>query len=478
MNLGQVNLGRAHASLTLALILLLAASPSAQEKQITIYAQLTNYSLPVMETGGHDYVGLLELLEPLGNASSKLSGKKWKLRFNNIDSEFSAGKTGFKVGRQKFDLPAPFILVNDRGLVPVDSLYRVLPPYLGMPMEFHQNSRRLFLGVIPTQFQAELKKGNPPRLVLNFSAPVSPSIATEPGKLTMVFQRDPLIASGNESLSFGDKTITGAAYTESNGTAQLTITSSAPLLATFSNGGATVTLTPPVQAAQATPPAAPAMPPVATPSAPAVQKPVVPKPAGPSPGRFVVVIDASHGGDERGAALSDTLAEKDVTLAIARRLHHELEARGISAVMARDSDVVVGMDQRAQVANTARASVFVSIHAGTVGNGLRVYTAMLSPGDRKPFLPWQTAQSSYLDASRAVAADILIEAGKHQVLATEQPAVVRPLNSVAGAAVAVEVMPPETEVEGLTLSAYQQLVADIIASAVVASRTPAPGATP
>src|SRR5579871_1911672 len=80
--------------LTLLLVLALAPSPSAQEKQITIYAQLTNYSLPVMESGGHDYVGLLELLEPLGNASSRLGGKKWKLRFNNIDSEFNAGKTG------------------------------------------------------------------------------------------------------------------------------------------------------------------------------------------------------------------------------------------------------------------------------------------------------------------------------------------------------------------------------------------------
>lgn len=77
----------------LALALLLSASaPSVEEKRITIYSTAANYSLPVLGREGHDYVGLLEILEPLGSVSARVDGGRWKLRYDNVEGEFMPGK--------------------------------------------------------------------------------------------------------------------------------------------------------------------------------------------------------------------------------------------------------------------------------------------------------------------------------------------------------------------------------------------------
>src|SRR6202034_1839245 len=93
--------------------------------------------------------------------------------------------------------------------------------------------------------------------------------------------------------------------------------------------------------------------------------------------RYFAVVDASHGGNDRGEALSATLAEKDVTVAFARHLRQELENRGISTLVLRDSDATVSVDDRAFYANTTHAAVYVALHAASNGHGVRLYTALL-----------------------------------------------------------------------------------------------------
>ncbi len=58
-------------ALLLAVVTLLPAAPSADEKQLSVYSPVATYTLPVLERSGHEYVGLLELLEPLGRVSSE-----------------------------------------------------------------------------------------------------------------------------------------------------------------------------------------------------------------------------------------------------------------------------------------------------------------------------------------------------------------------------------------------------------------------
>ncbi|HST10979.1 MAG TPA: hypothetical protein VLL05_11430, partial [Terriglobales bacterium] len=208
-----------------ALVLIAAILPlhSADEKHIMIYAPGTNFSLAVSDRDGREYVGLLEAIEPLGNVSSRIEGTRWKLRYNDGDSEFVVGKNRAKVRGKDIDIPGNFLLENSRGLVPMVSLGTLLPRILNTAVSFNPVSRRLFVGNVATHFTAQLSRTTPPRLVMNFTAPVNPTIATEPGRLRMSFTREPLVAPGTPMLTFDDKAIPSATYVENNGVAEVTV---------------------------------------------------------------------------------------------------------------------------------------------------------------------------------------------------------------------------------------------------------------
>lgn len=81
----------------------------------------------------------------------------------------------------------------------------------------------------------------------------------------------------------------------------------------------------------------------------------------------IVAIDAGHGGEDPGAIGQRKTQEKDVTLAIARKLHDMLNNRpGISAVLIRDSDEYIALRERILRAREQHADLFVSIHADAV----------------------------------------------------------------------------------------------------------------
>jgi N-acetylmuramoyl-L-alanine amidase len=82
-------------------------------------------------------------------------------------------------------------------------------------------------------------------------------------------------------------------------------------------------------------------------------------------GRDVVVaIDAGHGGEDPGALGRAGAREKDVVLAIARKLRDEIDGQpGMRAVLVRDGDYFVPHRRRMEIAHQARADFFISIHA-------------------------------------------------------------------------------------------------------------------
>ena len=84
-----------------------------------------------------------------------------------------------------------------------------------------------------------------------------------------------------------------------------------------------------------------------------------------SRGRDVVIaVDAGHGGDDPGASGRNGVREKDVVLAIARRLAAEIDAQpGMRAVLTRKGDYFVTLRKRMELAHDASADFFVSIHA-------------------------------------------------------------------------------------------------------------------
>ena len=479
--------GAAGAGILLFLAVVLA-SGAAPEKHLSVYSTAANYSLPIVQRQGHEYIGLLELLDPLGTVSAKVDPPRWHIHYNNILGEFTVGKTHARVQGRDSDLSGKFLMENGRGLVPLAGLGSLLPRFLGGPATLHQESGRLFIGNIATHFTASVSPDDPSHLVLHFTGPVNPSVAAEPGKLRMTFSHEPVTAPASPTLTFGSKTIPEATYSENNGMAQITVTTTVPLLASFSPDGRTITLAPPKSQAAAprasapgttepgvtpTGPTATATPTPATPESSPVTQPSAARPPNSGARRYFVVVDASHGGNDRGEALSTTLAEKDLTVAFARRLRQELENRGIPTLVLRDSDANVSLDDRAYYANTTHAAIYVALHAASNGHGVRLYTALLpyaGPDDRGPFRSWATAQSSSMALSQAAAASVAGELKRQQVAVRTLTAPLRPLNNIIAAAIAVEVAPTASDVLQLTSPDYQQLVAGAVANGIFAIR--------
>lgn len=87
----------------------------------------------------------------------------------------------------------------------------------------------------------------------------------------------------------------------------------------------------------------------------------------------VIVIDAGHGGNDSGTRSADkTLDEKKFTLDVARRLQRLLAGGDWRVVMTRTDDRYIALPERAELANAAKADLFISIHFNAVANNAAV----------------------------------------------------------------------------------------------------------
>jgi N-acetylmuramoyl-L-alanine amidase len=89
-----------------------------------------------------------------------------------------------------------------------------------------------------------------------------------------------------------------------------------------------------------------------------------PPPGKPAPRRITVAIDPGHGGEDPGAIGPRGTYEKDVVLAISRKLKSMLDAQpNMRAMLTRDADYFVPLAQRVQKARRVQADLFISVHA-------------------------------------------------------------------------------------------------------------------
>src|SRR4051812_17477298 len=90
-----------------------------------------------------------------------------------------------------------------------------------------------------------------------------------------------------------------------------------------------------------------------------------------------IVLDAGHGGFDRGGVPYQRIGEKQLTLDVAQRLRRVLQASGYRVVMTRDSDVFIPLGQRTAIANSNRNATFVSVHFDSAprsgANGIETY---------------------------------------------------------------------------------------------------------
>jgi N-acetylmuramoyl-L-alanine amidase len=262
---------------------------------------------------------------------------------------------------------------------------------------------------------------------------------------------------------------------------------------------------PPPSTAAPTQPTAPGQP---GPLAPGQPGPALPAPGQPTPGIGptieTVVIDPGHGGEVDiegvrgpGAKGPGGTLEKHLTLTVARLLKSALEARlGVRALLTREDDRTVYLDERAAFANNNKADLFISLHLNASVSpkptGAEVFFLSLdgySPearrvaqmegavvqtstgGDRQvEMMLWEMAQLQHLEQS-AIVAGLVEETLRTRVKMTPRAIQQAPFRVLVGAnmpAVLVElgfISNPEEE-KLLGAHAYQSRLVDAIVDAV------------
>lgn len=205
--------------------------------------------------------------------------------------------------------------------------------------------------------------------------------------------------------------------------------------------------------------------------------PTTPKLSATGLNRTVVVLDPAHGGTDSGSRIGENSLEKNVTLALALRLRSLLTARGFTVVLTRDSDAAtegntaatpLTLDDRAGIANHARAAACILLHATGRGNGLHLYTSELQPAvGEAAQLPWLTAQAAWVPASESMERSVSTALGRSHIALVSSAASVRPVDSLTCPAMVIELAPENGEARTVEDAGYQERIAAAIAGALV-----------
>lgn len=110
---------------------------------------------------------------------------------------------------------------------------------------------------------------------------------------------------------------------------------------------------------------------------------------------IVIALDAGHGGSEFGAIGGCGDKEKDINLAITKKLQHELDKRGAKVIMTREDDVNLSLVDRVKFAREKNAALLISVHANAL------------PDEADPIKTKGTSVYYYHNQAKALAQSIL-----------------------------------------------------------------------
>lgn len=345
-----------------ALTAVLAFAPAVQPQGAPPYTLLTRegrHSLAVRTMGGQEMVALDDLakLFDLAVREDALAGGL-TISTKTQTIALTPGQGLASVGGRLVSLPAPPVREGRSWYVPLDFVPRALAPALGTRLEVRRPSRLIVSGDVrvPRVAVRVEPQGTAARVTIEVSPATPHTVAQENGRVIVRFDAEAMDATlpASPAPELVQQIVAldrGVGIALAPGPRFSGYKAST---ADGDRGSGRITIDvagPPVEAA----PAAEARP---APADPPVVLPV------PDAGLRTIVIDAGHGGEEQGARGAQGLSEKDVTLAVARRLKGIVEARlGARVLLTRDADRTVGLDERAAVANNNKADLFISLHA-------------------------------------------------------------------------------------------------------------------
>jgi N-acetylmuramoyl-L-alanine amidase len=463
---------------------------------LTLIAREGRRQLPVAVINNQDYVAVDDLNQAFGSTAREVAGGL-TLAVRNRAIVVTADQSVVSVSGRLVSLNQPPVRRDGKWFVPFDFLPRAMGAALDTRLDLRRTPRLLIVGDLRVpRVVARVEAGSLNASVTFESTPATAArVAAEPGRLTVHFEADALELvlpslppqQYLNSLAAGDTAASVRIGTGSRFGAYRVATSqpdaaSSRISVELLPGGSTDPLNPPPLPVPNPPPAAAVNPLPAT-------------------GLRTIVIDPGHGGEALGTQGARGTLEKDVTLAVSRKLKTLIESRlGLRVFLTRDDDRTLELDDRSAFANSQKADVFLSIHANAAVRpsmkGAEVYylnveradaearkraddaqaaLPMLGGGSRTiDFILWETAQVRHLEQSAALAG--LIEGALASRVEMSQRAVQQaPFRVLVGAnmpSVLVEMgylSNPEQEAQ-MAGAAFQDAIAEALFEALVKFR--------
>jgi N-acetylmuramoyl-L-alanine amidase len=359
-------------------VLLVGVRPAGQTAgaSLTLLSREARRVIPVAAIGDQEFVALDDLAATLQLTVREERGAL-TVSYRGRTIVLTPDQALASVAGRLVSLPAPATRAGGRWVVPLEFVDRALAPIYDTRLELRRASRLVVIGDlrVPRVTIRTEASANATRLTIDATPPAASSIAQEPGRLLIRFDADALDVAisgfqpqGPVGIVQAIRTIDAvsiavdvgprfASYRASTQTTPQTTRVVLDVLAT-----ATETSAPPSS-----------MPPPALPA----DLPVFGQPVS---SLRTIALDPGHGGDDVGARGADGAVEKDLTLAVARRLKTMIEGRlGVRVLLTRDDDRNLPLDARTAVANNSKADVFISLHANAsmrpAANGASVYVA-------------------------------------------------------------------------------------------------------
>ncbi len=395
---------------------------------LTVLSRDARRAIPITSVDGQEMVAVDDLAATF-QVTSREEGGALTVSYKGRTIVLSADQTMVSVAGRVISLAAAPRRMGNRWMVPVDFINRALGGIYDARLDVRLASRLVVVGDlrVPRVSMRAEAVGDAARVTIDIAPRANTAVAQDGSqRLTVRFDADALDVA----------TPSGAVPGAVLGFRGLDATSIAidlgPRVASFRQAtqavGASSSLV-----IDLLPPADAPAPPVVTRAEPATPSGPAPPPPPRTQGTGVrtIVIDAGHGGDDAGARGADGTLEKDLTLAVARKLKSTIEARlGLRVVMTRDDDRLLAVSDRTALANNTKADIFISLHASAAFRrevaGAAVFVASFEDGaidpsvlvpERLPaigggfrdieLVPWNLAQIRYKGQSEVFAATVV-----------------------------------------------------------------------
>jgi N-acetylmuramoyl-L-alanine amidase len=482
----------------------------AQTGPITVLSREGRRTLPTVDAQGQQMVGLDDLaslfqLQVRDDPAARAITATYKTQTIVLTPD----QTLVSASGRLVSLPAPVTRRGSRWLVPVEFISRALAPIYDVKLDFRPSSRLLVIGDLRVPRVTAQYDDAPALMRVTFETTprATATVTQEQARLLVRFEADALDASlpqpPQQQLLSGIRAIDG-------NTIQMEL---GPRFGTFrvspaTSSGAAAVLTIELIAAGVDTSALPGAPGAAPgdkpgiSSAPPALTSELPVFTGPSRATIrTIVIDPGHGGEDNGVKGPGGALEKDVALAVARKVKGAIEGRlGMRVLLTHEDNTRIDADGRAAIANNNKADLFISLHANgsprQAPRGAVIYTLSLdrvgedarrqSQADRAvlplfgggsrevALVEWELAQAAHLDGSNAFAGIVeqkLRTTGGLPTVALQRA----PLRNLAGAnmpAVLIEMgyLSNVDEERLLTSADFQNGVAVALTEAIAAFR--------